>query len=260
MSENDKILDNIQTRISIENNPFPFFFTNNFLPLDIAKKAEDEFVKFSNLKDAGNERYQKTKLVFNRLNDMPNTIKKIIYILYSDKFLKILENKFNLSNLEPDWDLIGGGMHQSFNGGFLKVHSDFIYKRKSKQKRVINLLLYLNSNWKKEWNGSIELWDNDVKNKKFSVAPLLNNVVAFRTDLDSNHGFPDPVKCPEHESRKSIALYYYVKERSILPFTIKKRKYFHAIWKSRPSINEPNFSDQDSFLKRLKNKFFFRLF
>ena len=143
MSENDKILDNIQTRISIENNPFPFFFTNNFLPLDIAKKAEDEFVKFSNLKDAGNERYQKTKLVFNRLNDMPNTIKKIIYILYSDKFLKILENKFNLSNLEPDWDLIGGGMHQSFNGGFLKVHSDFIYKRKSKQKRVINLLLYL---------------------------------------------------------------------------------------------------------------------
>jgi len=260
MSENDKILDNIETRISIENNPFPFFFINNFLPLDLAKKAEDEFVKFSKLKDAGNERYQKTKLVFNRLNEMPNTIKKIINILYSDKFLKILENKFNLSNLEPDWNLIGGGMHQSFNGGFLKVHSDFIYKRKSKQKRVINLLLYLNSNWKEEWNGSIELWDNDVKNKKFFAAPLLNNVVAFRTDLDSNHGFPDPVKCPEHESRKSIALYYYVKERSILPFTIKKRKYFHAIWKSRPSINEPNFSDQDSFLKRLKNKFFFRLF
>ena len=260
MSENDKILDNIQARISLENNPFPFFFINNFLPLDIVKKAEDEFVKFSKLKDAGNERYQKTKLVFNRLNEMPNTIKKIINILYSDKFLKILENKFKLSNLEPDWDLIGGGMHQSFNGGFLKVHSDFIYKRKSKQKRVINLLLYLNSNWKKEWNGSIELWDNDVKNKKFSVSPLLNNVVAFRTDLDSNHGFPDPVKCPKHESRKSIALYYYVKERSILRFTIKKRKYFHAIWKSRPSINEPNFSDQDSFLKRLKNKFFFRLF
>ena len=191
---------------------------------------------------------------------MPNTIKKIINILYSDKFLKILENKFKLSNLEPDWDLIGGGMHQSFNGGFLKVHSDFIYKRKSKQKRVINLLLYLNSNWKEEGNGSIELWDNDVKNKIFSAAPLFNNVVAFRTDLDSNHGFPDPVKGPKHESRKSIALYYYVKERSILRFTIKKRKYFHAIWKSRPSINEPNFSDQDSFLKRLKNKFFFRLF
>ena len=88
----------------------------------------------------------------------------------------------------------------------------------------------------------------------------MNNVVAFRTDLDSNHGFPDPVQCPKNESRKSIALYYYVKEKSILPLTIKKRKYFHAIWKSRPDIHEPTFSDQDSFLKRLKNKFFFRLF
>ena len=57
-------------------------------------------------------------------------------------------------------------MHQSFTGGFLKVHSDFIYKRKSKQKRVLNLLLYLNSNWREEWSGSIELWDQNVNNKK----------------------------------------------------------------------------------------------
>ena len=260
MSNIENILNDIKSRISVQNDPFPFFFFYNFLPVEIAKKAEDEFIKFSDLKKAGNERYQKTKLVFNKLNLMPENIKKIINILYSDEFLKILENKFNLSNLEPDWDLVGGGMHQSFNGGFLKVHSDFIYKRKSKQKRVINLLLYLNSNWKEEWNGSIELWDNKVKNKKFSATPLLNNVVAFRTDLDSNHGFPDPVQCPKNESRKSIALYYYVKEKSILPLTIKKRKYFHAIWKSRPDIHEPTFSDQDSFLKRLKNKFFFRLF
>ena len=70
-------------------------------------------------------------------------------------------------------------MHQSFNGGFLKVHSDFIYKRKSKQKRVINLLLYLNSNWKDEWNGSIELWDNDVKNKKFKFLVFSRNNLEF---------------------------------------------------------------------------------
>ena len=122
------------------------------------------------------------------------------------------------------------------------------------------MLLYLNSNWKAEWNGSIELWDKNVKKKEFSASPLINNVVAFRTDFESNHGFPDPVQCPETESRKSIALYYYVKEKSILPFTLKKRKHFHAVWKSRPSKNEPNFSDRDSLLKRLKNNFFFRLF
>ena len=51
---------------------------------------------------------------------MPSTIKEIIKILYSEKFLNILEKKFNLTNLEPDWSLTGGGMHQSFKGGFLK--------------------------------------------------------------------------------------------------------------------------------------------
>ena len=87
------------------------------------------------------------------------TIKEIIKNLNNKKFLNILEKKFNLTNLEPDWSLTGGGMHQSFRGGFLKVHSDFIYKRKSKQKRVINLLLYLNSNWKED--GTVQL--NGIK-------------------------------------------------------------------------------------------------
>ena len=173
---------------------------------------------------------------------------------------RILENKFNLKNIEADWDLHGGGMHESFKGGFLKVHSDFLYRRKSKLKRVLNILIYLNSNWEKEWGGSIELWDKDMKSAKKSIIPTLNNVVIFRTDTISNHGFPDPINCPENISRKSIALYYYVNEKGILPFSIKRRKYYHAIWKKRPSVNELNFGDNDSFFKRLKHKFFYRFF
>ena len=260
MQNQKEILENISTRIEVKKEPFPFFFLENFLPSDFAKKAESEFNNFSKLQNAGNARYQKTKLVFNNYSEMPETIQKIIKFLYSSEFLKILENKFNLNNLEPDWSLHGGGMHQSFNGGFLKVHSDFIYKRKSKQRRVLNLLLYLNSEWKKEWNGSLELWDKEMKNLKFSASPILNNVVVFRTDQDSNHGFPEPVACPSNQSRSSLALYYYTREKSFFPLSFKKRKYFHAVWKSRPEKNEPTFSDQNSFFKKLKTKFFYRLF
>ncbi|MCB0785490.1 MAG: 2OG-Fe(II) oxygenase, partial [Flavobacteriales bacterium] len=31
-------------------------------------------------------------------------------------------------------------------------------------------------------------------------------------DEDSYHGLPDPLTCPEDESRKSIALYYFTEE------------------------------------------------
>ena len=51
-----------------------------------------------------------------------------------------------------------------------------------------------------------------MKLAKKSILPELNNAVIFRTDTISNHGFPDPINCPENLSRKSIALYYYVKE------------------------------------------------
>ena len=139
-------------------------------------------------------------------------------------------------------------------------YSDFLYKRKSKRKRVLNILLYLNSNWQKNWGGSIELWDKNMKSVKKSVLPELNNAVIFRTDTISNHGFPDPINCPENVSRKSIALYYYVRETEILPFTLKRRKYFHAVWKKRPNKEEPQFGEKDSFLKRLKHKFFYRIF
>ena len=254
------LLFELENKIVVKKEPFPFSTAENFLPKDLILTAEKEFNNFSSSIDDGNARYQKFKSGFANYEEMPNSIKKIIELFYSKGFIKILEKKFELEEIEPDWKLHGGGMHQSNKNGYLKVHSDFIYRRKSKQRRVLNLLLYLNSDWQKEWNGSLELWDKNMTEIKEKIEPKLNNVVIFRTDQDSNHGFPDPLKCPTNVSRNSIALYYYVKEKSFFPYKIKRRKFFHAVWKKRPNTNEPIFADQDSFFKRLKHKFFYRFF
>ena len=55
-------------------------------------------------------------------------------------------------------------MHESRKGGYLKLHSDFIYIRKRKVKRMLNLLIYLNKNWNESWGGAIELWDQKMEN------------------------------------------------------------------------------------------------
>ena len=154
-----------------------------FFPLEMAKEAEEEFKNYNTTIEAGvrgAEHFQKTKRFSNRYEDMPYTIKKIIDFLYSKNFINILEKKFNLKNVEPDWSLFGGGLHESFNGGFLKIHSDFIYMRESKLRRVLNLLLYLNSNWQKNWGGSIELWDKEMKSSRKSVLPEINKAVIFQ--------------------------------------------------------------------------------
>ena len=106
--------------------------------------------------------------------------------------------------------LSGGGYHEINNGGFLKVHADYNKHPYINLDRRINLLLYLNPGWKKEWGGNLELYyDNDLKSPCVSVIPEFNRCVIFSTTSFTFHGNPDPVQCPSDKSRKSIALYYF---------------------------------------------------
>lgn len=250
----------LENKIVVSNDPFPNAIVKDLIPLTFAKKAEEEFISFKKTVDAGCKPFQETKRLMENYDVMPATIKKIVEFFNSQNFIDILEKKFSLKNVQADWTLHGGGLHESFKGGFLKVHSDFIYMRKSKLRRVLNLLIYLNSDWQESWGGALELWDSNMKFPKKSIWPEINNAVIFRTDKDSNHGFPDPINCPQEVRRKSIALYYYVKEKTILPIVIKRRKYFHAVWKRRPNVDEPRFGDNDGFFKRIKHRFFYRFF
>ena len=61
-----------------------------------------------------------------------------------------------------------------------------------------------------------------MENKIVSLLPLINNMLIFRTDKDSNHGFPDKLLCPDNVIRKSIALYYYVNEKEFYLYSLKR--------------------------------------
>ena len=41
------------------------------------------------------------------------------------------------------------------------------------------------------------------------VAPIFNRVMVFGTTDFTYHGHPDPLRCPEGMTRKSLALYYF---------------------------------------------------
>lgn len=252
---NDNIVNDIQKRLTLNKDPFPNAIIKDALPLHLIKKAEKDFISFDKFFINGAFRYGRPKFSFQQFEEMPYSIKDIINFFYSKSFLKMLEKEFKITNLIPDWEMWGAGMHGSIRGGHLTIHSDFIYQRKTNTRRVLNLLLYLNSEWKSEWNGQIELWDKKMSKKVKSIEPLLNNMLIFRTDKDSNHGFPDKLLCPDKIIRKSIALYYYVNEERILPVQIRKRKYFTTVWKKRPNTNDPEFMDSDNLLRKIKYKY-----
>lgn len=144
---------------------------------------------------------------------MPPLTKKLVTYLNCQEFIKILEDITGIDNLHGDPELLGGGIHAIGAGGFLKLHTDFNWHPSLKMHRRLNLLIYLNEKWEPEWKGAIELWDEKVSNRVFSLEPRLGNALLFETSDISYHGHPDPLEAPVGVYRKSIAMYYYTHSR-----------------------------------------------
>jgi Rps23 Pro-64 3,4-dihydroxylase Tpa1-like proline 4-hydroxylase len=133
----------------------------------------------------------------------------LLYQLNSATFMQFLESLTGIEGLIPDPYFTGGGLHQIERGGYLKVHADFNRHPKFRLDRRLNLLLYLNENWKEEYGGHLELWDKEMRRCVRRILPTFNRCVIFSTTDSSYHGHPEPLACPKGVTRKSLALYYY---------------------------------------------------
>lgn len=196
--------------------PFPHIQLDDFLETDTAALASDAF---PSVNDTGWIHYvhlNEKKHGLNKRDLLPEFLRNVIDDLNSPGFCQFLSKLTGIPNLLPDDSMEGGGLHQSKRNGFLNVHADFtVHPHKPSWRRRVNLLVYLNPEWKPEYGGELELWERDMSRCSKRILPLLNRAVIFNTDEDSYHGLPDPIRCPESMTRKSIALYYFTEEKEL---------------------------------------------
>lgn len=142
--------------------------------------------------------------------------RKLIELMNAPSFLRQLSAYFQVEELQSDPLFFGGGLHESFVGGFLGVHADFNIHQVSGLIRRLNLLIFLNEDWQAEWGGSLELHGKNqfgVWGQVREIHPTAGRCVIFETSDHSFHGHPQPLTCPAHRSRRSLALYYYSPQR-----------------------------------------------
>ncbi len=109
----------------------------------------------------------------------------------------------------------GGGMHQGKQKSFLDMHLDFNYHPLKKNWfRTINILLYLNKDWKPEYGGHLKLQDLRNNNTK-DIEVYGNRLVIQSTSNYTLHGY-DVTHFPEGMYRTSIAAYGYVQHQTII--------------------------------------------
>ena len=143
------------------------------------------------------------KYEFNDFTKFNNDFKKLYKELYSKKFINILKNIFNLQELYSDKNNLYSGLNVSVKDSILKEHIDFNYNNKLQKFRSINLLLYLNKNYKKSDGGKF-YYRNITSKARSYIDPLFNNAVIFMTNKNVPHGFTKVNK-----KRISLNLYYY---------------------------------------------------
>jgi hypothetical protein len=191
--------------------PFPHVIIDNFLKpewiqpvLDSvrAMKSETAQSKFVSPQSP----YEYMKFAFD--SGFDETLTQLFNELVGDEFTTAVETMSGIAPLiRNDMTLLGAGVHRIHNGGFLKMHTDFNtydHPQHGKLDRRLNLLLYLNPDWKDEYNGHLRLGP-------ISVSPILNRCVIFNTTNKSIHGHPVPLMTPHSVQRESIAVYYYTR-------------------------------------------------
>ncbi len=200
-------------RSFLEAKPYPHVILDHLLHSDAAEQLLADFSAASENEWDHYKVANTNKLQFNNPDHFGAATKAIIGELNSAKFINLLKAITDIDNLMPDHNLEGGGLHQIERGGHLNIHADFtVHPHHRNWQRRLNLIVYLNKNWADEYGGQLQLWDKEVKNCVASIAPHFNRAVVFRTDADSFHGHPEPLRCPPKVSRKSLALYFYTKE------------------------------------------------
>lgn len=211
--------------------PYHHICVDDFLPAEILTRVRREVEVLPGAEasfDRAQERL-KTSYLPERL---PDYTRSLFQAFNSRAFIGFLEEMTGIHGLIPDPYFIGAGIHCVANGGHLDIHADFNLHKIMKVERRLNVLVYLNPEWRAEWGGSFEIWDKKMENKVASFVPLFNRMVCFSTGSDTFHGNPEVVRNPNGDPRLSIALYYYTATWD------STRKSHTTLFKPRPGTSD----------------------
>lgn len=193
--------------------PFPHVVVDDFLPDELTVRLEADFPAPAQQWQQYSDELQR-KFALDDEEALPDSIRSVVQQFNGQVFVEFLETLTGIRGLIPDPHLRGGGCHQIGEGGVLKVHADFNRHAQLGLNRRLNAILYLNSDWRDEYGGHLELWDANMTRAAARIAPVRNRLVVFATTSTSFHGHPDPLTPPPGRYRRSLAWYYYTAPRN----------------------------------------------
>lgn len=214
MISQNSLLEEAKNRYTKESPKFVII--DNLFDEEFILKCQDEFlaIEDSEFVRYANPYFEYEKYAMNDQNKMPENLVKLFRYIHSPDFIQTVSNVTGIEDLLVDEKRWGGGLHKTKEGGYLSIHKDFnilptTYNDDKQMLRCVNLIGYLNSNWKPEDGGELEFWTGDGVEV---IQPKFNRWVLFDT-RNNFHGHPYPYQ--GKSPRISIASYYYIRTNVI---------------------------------------------
>ena len=228
--------------------PFPHLVIDGFCDEDKLLKAYNAIPELENKSRDyafANNKFEKSnyKVIAPELEELYND-------LSSDRFNKIL-SYIVAKSIFVDPKNHGGGLHQGKKNSFLDMHLDFNYHPINKNwYRELNLLLYLNKDWKPEYKGELKIKDLRT-DEEIALDVPFNRLIIQQCAPYTLHGY-DMTNFPEGKYRTSIATYAYQIHNRILE-TPRTTDWFP---KEDASFLKKQLAKNFNFLVQTKNKLF----
>ena len=185
--------------------PFPFLVIDEFCDEQKLLALYETIPELSNKSRDyifANNKFEKSN--YRELGDLFAELYQDLSSARMNRFLSFISNEI----IFVDPRNHGGGLHQGKKNSFLDMHLDFNYHPLHKDwYRNMNLLLYLNKDWKPSYKGHLRLQDLRTGDEKELEVPF-NRMIIQQTRAYTLHGY-GMTNFPQGQFRTSIATYAY---------------------------------------------------
>lgn len=201
--------------------PFRCVVVDDLIPANLRQAAFDAVPpqSWTGWVDYRNELEQKRTT--KGITGLGEPLRTFFDYLVSWPWLAFLERLTGITGLIADPTHYGSGLHVSDPGDYLGCHIDFALCPRTGLERRVNLIVFLNPEWKPEWGGETQMWDRTARQVERSILPAPGRCVIWIADDDSYHG---AAKVTGPQSRVTAACYYYTEAR--LPAASRQRAMF----------------------------------
>lgn len=190
---------------------------DDLLPAELAQRIHDAFPASDRM--ILKKSIKENKHIAAQMDAFDPILEESVYAFQDPRVVELVGKISGLTTLEPDSDLYAGGISAMQKGAYLRPHLDNSHDKNRARYRVLNLLYYVTPEWREEYGGCLQLWDQGPEGNPRTISSRFNSLAIMLTNKGSWHS----VNEVRHDGRRCCVSNYYFSRTSP-----DEADYFHA--------------------------------